>query len=471
MKRAWWLVFLVEQKSLWRDRGLWALLSVLFAVAAYATVAGATFARFEQRSIQRALAHEAAARASLADEALALSRGESPRAGADAGDPHRVSTELLPRVAALPQAPLGTLAVGQRDVLPQLERVTTATRATDSTTDDGSSPSRRASGAFDLAFVLVFLLPLVVIALSYDLSSGERERGTLALVLSQPVTLTSFVFGKALARALVVLVAALVIGVLPPLVTSHSLSGAGLPTLLLAACLLGYTTFWFALAMAVDAWGRSASTNALSLIGLWLALLFVVPGLLGVAVDTLSPSPSRAELLNLARDAAREAEATASDLAGDHGKSIDAPQLGRRAIEVDRRLEQQLEPVRAEFEARRQARERLVDRLRFASPAIAMHEALVDLAGSGAARNRAFQQQVAGFQTELEGFFHPRIERGERLGAADYTAMPSFSFREPGAASLLGRVLPAVLAMALGAAALAWLTARGLARPSARDMR
>ena len=59
-----------------------------------------------------------------------------------------------------------------------------------------------------------------------------------------------------------------------------------------------------ALAVAVNAWGRSSAGNALSLVGIWLALLVVVPGLASVAVDALHPSPSRVELVNVARDAA-----------------------------------------------------------------------------------------------------------------------------------------------------------------------
>ncbi len=37
---------------------------------------------------------------------------------------------------------------------------------------------------FDWAFVLIYLLPLVVIALGHDLVTGERETGRLRLLLS-----------------------------------------------------------------------------------------------------------------------------------------------------------------------------------------------------------------------------------------------------------------------------------------------
>jgi ABC-2 type transport system permease protein len=59
----------------------------------------------------------------------------------------------------------------------------------------------------------VFLFPLRILALSYNLLSAEREQGTLALVLSQPVRLSTVVLGKLVARfgLVVVLGAALTV--------------------------------------------------------------------------------------------------------------------------------------------------------------------------------------------------------------------------------------------------------------------
>ena len=61
-----------------------------------------------------------------------------------------------------------------------------------------------ASGQFDVAFVVLFLYPLLIFAVSFDLTASERERGTLRLVLAQPVHLRDVVAGKMIARALLV---------------------------------------------------------------------------------------------------------------------------------------------------------------------------------------------------------------------------------------------------------------------------
>jgi ABC-2 type transport system permease protein len=57
-----------------------------------------------------------------------------------------------------------------------------------------------ASGQFDAAFVVLFLYPLLICAVSFDLTATERDRGTLRMVLAQPVTLGDVVAGKMIVR-------------------------------------------------------------------------------------------------------------------------------------------------------------------------------------------------------------------------------------------------------------------------------
>jgi ABC-2 type transport system permease protein len=53
---------------------------------------------------------------------------------------------------------------------------------------DRANPLLVAFGNFGLAFVLVFLLPLLVIALTYNVWSADQELGTWDLLQSQPAS-------------------------------------------------------------------------------------------------------------------------------------------------------------------------------------------------------------------------------------------------------------------------------------------
>ncbi len=105
-------------------------------------------------------------------------------------------------LAVVPPAPLGGLAVGQSDVYPGYLKVTARNLDAVVTGDQIEHPLAVASGHFDAVFVVLFLYPLLIFAVSFDLTATERDRGTLRMVLAQPVRLRDVVAGKMIARAL-----------------------------------------------------------------------------------------------------------------------------------------------------------------------------------------------------------------------------------------------------------------------------
>ena len=119
-------------------------------------------------------------------------------------------------LALVPPAPLGALAVGQSDVYPGYLKVTARNLDAVVTGDQIEHPLAVASGHFDAAFVVLFLYPLLIFAVSFDLTATERDRGTLRMVLAQPVRLGDVVAGKMIARALML---ALPVVLIPVVVT------------------------------------------------------------------------------------------------------------------------------------------------------------------------------------------------------------------------------------------------------------
>ena len=465
-----WTVIRVEWLSLVRERAVWVVLALFALAVGYGALGGGLFVSSERRAIEAITREESARMARLREEVVAIAAGAEVRHAADPRSPLQVGRELGRRAATLPPGPLAPVSIGQRDLLPHTMFVTTQARLAEEGADgDGSSPTRSMSGAFDLAFVFVFLLPLVIIALTYDLLSGERERGTLDLVLSQPVSLATFVLGKAVQRAGLLVGVVLALGLVgPALGGGHLLAEVGpLRVGLYAGLLVAYSVFWFAASVCVNAWGRSSAGNALSLVGLWLGLVVVVPGLVSVAVDAIYPPPSRVALVNLAREAASEAEARASAIEGDHGKGAAraGDRSARRALEVQEDLERRVQPVVEAFGEQLSRQQGLVDRLRFVSPAIVLHEGLNEVAGSGVARYRHFAGQVGRFHEAHKQFFFERIRRGAELGPADYEAMPRFEHREEPAGAVAGRVGKGLLGLLLPAAGLLVLAVVGLRRP------
>ena len=94
--------------------------------------------------------------------------------------------------------------------------------------DEIENPANLLSGRFDLAFVLTFCWPLLVLPLLYNVLSEEREAGTLALVASQPVSLRAVLAARLVVRGGLVVRVTLVVVAGDRLALSGALQGRSL---------------------------------------------------------------------------------------------------------------------------------------------------------------------------------------------------------------------------------------------------
>jgi ABC-2 type transport system permease protein len=463
-----------DWRNLAAERTVPWLAGVVAALVGYGVWNGATWTSRQEDEAR-------AARAAYEERIAELRAGlkEPPAANPDpfASDPRAPRTVGFVRQDAfLPPGPLAALSVGQADLLPAKVTVTVATgRRLLTRNYEVQNPLNLLAGRFDLAFAVVYLLPLLILALSYDLVSGERDQGTLALLLSQPVALSGFVKGKLLSRFLLVLGLGGGVSLAGVLFAGLDLGRADtwlrLGLWLLAVVLYG--AFWFALAVLVSALGRSSATNALLLASAWLALVVVLPSLLGLAVAARYPVPSRALLVHAMREAANEADRRSAELLEkyfqDHpeltaGGKPDLSDFYTRYLTAEQDVEKRVAPVLDRYDAALAAQQRMVSRLRFLSPAIAMQEALNDVAGTSLARHRRFLGQAWSFAEQTKAFFVPRIFRRDTLSEADYDALPQFRFVEEQPGDVWRRVLPGIGWILLATVAVGGVGLAGLRR-------
>ncbi|MBL8739859.1 MAG: ABC transporter permease subunit, partial [Myxococcales bacterium] len=167
------VVMRVEWRSLRRERSFWLIAMALAAAIGFAALGTRLEIRAEAARAALIAQQAASHHSELAEQAHAIEQGAALRPSTDPTSPLAVGRELA-RPAQLPLAPLSPLAVGQRDVLPESVMLTTRARTVHASEGETLSPAERASGPFDLSFVLVFLLPLVIIATTFDLLSSER---------------------------------------------------------------------------------------------------------------------------------------------------------------------------------------------------------------------------------------------------------------------------------------------------------
>ena len=449
-------LFRLELRLLARERAAWVLLGLFAAALAYGLWNGARLAH-RQSEAATALTQDAAQFQTQLREVL-VKQSVDPKTIAGRGT-----------TAVLPAAPLPLLATGQSDLSLSHETVVLWKLAAPADTrSELENPSHLMAGRFDLAFVLVWLFPLFLLALIYDLMAGDRESGTLRLALAQGIAPWGWMARRALARSLPMLTLA----ALATLTAGFfgGAGGAGTRLALALTVVLAYGLFWVALALAVNAIARTAAGAATALGAAWVLLVLVAPTLLNVTVETLYPTPSRPELVAAGRKASGDAEKRGGELLNSFYR--DHPELappGQQAdfaaqhLTVQSEVGRAVEPVRQKFDAQLARQQTAVGQWRFVSPAIAAHEALTDLAGTGYWRHRAFREQVGGLRQAVSAFFTPRIHKREPITSADLDNLPRFEFREEPAGIWMGRVLASLagmLALAGVLGAWAWRSLR-----------
>jgi ABC-2 type transport system permease protein len=210
-----------------------------------------------------------------------------------------------------------------------------------------------------------------------------------------------------------------------------------------------WALFWFALSVWVNSRGGTSAGNALLLVGVWLVVVVVVPGLVHIAVDTLYPPPSSIEAMHDAREDAGEVERALSGLEGTHNVDPNTRDFAQKRVAMQDALMARTKPGISALRETLNERQAMVDWLRFLSPAIVVQLALEDVAGSGAVRHQRFDDQLDAFHTRYRAFFSARIRSGAQFTAADLAARPQMTFEEESVGALAGRMGGGVAGLAL----------------------
>lgn len=477
--------FMAAMRCEWRilrlDPALWLVQVMIVATVAYALHNGGVMVERHNAAVAAAMTEEAGRLAHLRQSLADIESGSAAPPSMPFRDPRNalfMGSGAAATHAVLPLQPLALTAVGQSDLYPATLRVSAATRDTFIFSDEIANPSHLLSGSFDLAFVLVFLYPLWILALTYNLVSGEREQGTLALTAACPVPLRSVLAGKLLVRAglpMLFTLAVVVVGLFIALGDALLSAITALLALLLAITLYG--VFWAGLAAAINGLGRDSAYNALLLVVSWIALLLVVPALINGWSEWRHPSPSRAEMVLAVRAAAvdgdRERDASLARYQEEHGHSHsngDALQRGSYRERTQRRLAVQelamrrVEEIMVVHDQRLLQQQALSSRLGYLSPALLMHLALAEIAGTGHGRYGAFFNQVEQFHRGWRDFFISKAKTETWLEVADYSHFPRFSFVEVRAPAFFGRVAPSVVGITVLLFCIALVATRTLRR-------
>lgn len=475
----------------WRQAGrsplLWTILLALLVSFVWGAQNTAWLHREQNQAIARAVASSAAYDAQTRDLAKAFHAPVSPGKGQVAywQDPTNIagySEYFVKQLAAKPHAPASALASGVSDLAPSRLEIKLNTPFGFLDTYDFQNPRGLALGRFDLAFAAVFLGPAALLLLLCLLCTVERDRGMLRLVASQSVAAPAWVGARVLA-ILAWVVPVTTIGLVAAMAGAGAAGTAAASVAAAAVLLAAYLLFWGAVAYFVLARQPGAGAALSTLAAVWAILTIGAPIALGAVLSIIDPPPSpvlyvdaqrrTTDAVQDERDAIIEAAINSRPQLASLARPLSALDHATRLSFLVPEIEQRLSALRTAAQDHRDRQYRAADTASWVLPSVGVENAFARLAGTDAARQRAFEDQARAYQQTLRAAVYPLVhaemlipvrpaERSTRgiLNLETPPNLPAFVFVEPKGQTPVVRALTLASWLALVGALVAMLAAR-----------
>ncbi|MFC1712390.1 ABC transporter permease subunit [Candidatus Poribacteria bacterium] len=207
-----------------------------------------------------------------------------------------------------PPSPLGFLCIGlEKELGNTVENVSYRQVPREAIGQGGGNPLAGVFSSLDIAIIVQVVLGLLTFLLAYDAISGEREAGTLTVVLSNPVPRHHVLLGKFLGGMISITVP-LAAGMLAGLIIALAFDSVALDAPawarigLVSLCSVLYLSALFTIGLFVSSRTRRSATSLVILLFIWIVSVVLLPNVAPHVARHLRKSEDKATV-----DAKREA--------------------------------------------------------------------------------------------------------------------------------------------------------------------
>ena len=343
-----------------------------------------------------------------------------------------------PRLAIMHPEPLSFISTGQSDMYTHFKSPTVYGNNFALDYAEMINPVQLLFGNFDLTFVFIFIIPLLIIAFTFNVLSKEKELGTLRLLGAQPISLTRWLFQKISIRygiftiiTLIALFSAIAITSFDALSDTANIAG-------LVFMIAGYNLFWFALAFLINLKINDSSKNAFTLVGIWLFIVLILPATINQIGDTLYPTPSRLKMINEIRLIKKENEEKQNEIMSDYLRThpeLSAGNTGQNFgfwhnyFASEKVMEDKTKPILAAYETQLEKQQQLIGVFKYLSPAILMQQSLNSISGTSENHYNDYKKQVFDFSNEWRNYLVPMLFKNEKFSLKKYESLPKFIYK------------------------------------------
>lgn len=199
-----------------------------------------------------------------------------------------------------PVSPLAGVSIGQSDLNSRIQSVGIVGLEGQKYNTDFVNPTRQQVGNLDISFLIIFLFPLVIITLNFNLLSDEKEKGTWKMIIVQSQSTFRYIITKFSIRLAFVFICLAILFLAVKVILKIPFTTDFLHTIML--CYL-YITFWFSICFFVILYRWSSNTNAIFLLATWLVLVVILPVVVNNYVTNKYPIKEAFSMVIKQRDA------------------------------------------------------------------------------------------------------------------------------------------------------------------------
>ena len=337
---------------------------------------------------------------------------------------------------------------------------------------DESNPVPRLFPAFNVLTFVTVVMSLLAVVFSFDAVCGEKEQGTLKLMLANALPRSTLLIGKWLGGMAALLLPFVVGVVVSALVMLGTLSGllarahwAEMGLIFLLSVL--FLSVTYAAGMLVSSLTKRSATSAVILLLVWSVTFLLHPNLVPVVTSWISPMPSWREFSEDMRASRRAVydstrERNTEDEWNERAKvPANRPQvyLEKRQLYLDQQhlINTSFEALHERYARRLDAQVEIADNILRVTPLGSYALAVYELAGAGPAERDRFLTAVSRYHSDFFNYFATRsvsfMEKWKASGEVelpDYTVgdFPLFRYQESGSAERVSRSLFDVVLLA-----------------------
>lgn len=343
-----------------------------------------------------------------------------------------------PRLAVMQPENLSFLSTGQSDMYTHFKSPSVYGNNFALDYSEMVNPVQLLFGNFDLAFILIYILPLLIIAFTFNILYKEKELGTLRLLGAQPISIKNWLIQKMIIRNLVFTLITLSILNITIAAISLNIFNDYSNIVGLNLLIAGYILFWFVISFIINIKINDSSKNALSLIGIWLLIVLVLPASINQIGNSLYPTPSRLKMINQIRLIKKENEEKQNDIMSEYLRTHPELAKGNKTEKLgfwhnyfasEKIMEEKTKPLLAEYELQLNKQQKLISTFKYISPAILMQQSLNNIAGTSEMHYNDYKKQVFEFSTTWRNYLVPMLFKNQKFTVSNYKELPNFTYQ------------------------------------------